>query len=111
MDYRVYDLPSIQELPEGVTAQEVIDNTSSWRTAMESIQVNNHSVPVLAVDFVEGMLEFASERAQVTQGRSISQEEYRDGAAVCLISETLARENGLNVGDVLPLSLYEKEKT
>ena len=110
VDYRVYDLPSIQELPEGVTAQEVIDNTSSWRTAMESIQVNNHSVPVLAVDFVEGMLEFASERAQVTQGRSISQEEYRDGAAVCLISETLARENGLNVGDVLPLSLYENEK-
>ena len=110
VDYRVYDLPSIQELPEGVTAQEVIDNTSSWRTAMESIQVNNHSVPVLAVDFVEGMLEFASERAQVTQGRSISQEEYRDGAAVCLISETLARENGLNVGDVLPLSLYEYDQ-
>ena len=52
VDYRVYDLPSIQELPEGVTAQEVIDNTSSWRTAMESIQVNNHSVPVLAGDFV-----------------------------------------------------------
>ena len=109
VDYGRYDLPSIQELPEGVTAQEVIDSTSSWRMAMESIQTNNHSVPVLAVDFVEGMLEFASERAQVTQGRSISQEEYRDGAAVCLISESLARESGLNVGDSLPLSLYEDD--
>ena len=110
VDYTQYNLPSIQELPDGVTAQEVIDSTSSWRTAMESIRVNNHSVPVLAVDFVEGMLEFASERAQITQGRSISQEEYRDGAAVCLISETLARESGLDVGDTLPLSLYEKDK-
>ena len=110
VDYTQYNLPSIQELPDGVTAQEVIDSTSSWRMAMESIQTNNHSVPVLAVDFVEGMLEFASERAQITQGRSISQEEYRDGAAVCLISETLARESGLDVGDALPLSLYEKEK-
>ena len=110
VDYTQYNLPSIQELPDGVTAQEVIDNTSSWRMAMESIQTNNHSVPVLAVDSVEGMLEFASGRTQITQGRSISQEEYRDGAAVCLISETLARESGLNVGDTLPLSLYEKEK-
>ena len=110
VDYTQYNLPSIQELPDGVTAQEVIDSTSSWRMAMESIQTNNHSVPVLAVDSVEGMLEFASGRTQITQGRSISQEEYRDGAAVCLISETLARESGLDVGDTLPLSLYEKGK-
>ena len=110
VDYTQYNLPSIQELPDGVTAQEVMDNTSSWRMAMESIQTNNHSVPVLVVDSVEGMLEFASGRTQITQGRSISQEEYRDGAAVCLISETLARESGLDVGDTLPLSLYEKEK-
>ena len=110
VDYTQYNLPSIQELPDGVTAQEVIDSTSSWRMAMESVQTNNHSVPVLAVDSVEGMLEFASGRTQITQGRSISQDEYRDGAAVCLISETLARESGLDVGDTLPLSLYEKEK-
>ena len=110
VDYTQYNLPSIQELPDGVTAQEVIDSTSSWRMAMESIRVNNHSVPVLAVDSVEGMLEFASGRTQITQGRSFFQEEYDSGAAVCLISETLARESGLDVGDNLPLSLYEKEK-
>ena len=110
VDYTQYNLPSIQELPDGVTAQEVIDSTSSWRMAMESIQTNNHSVPVLAVDSVEGMLEFASGRTQITQGRSFFQEEYDSGAAVCLISETLARESGLDVGDTLPLSLYEKEK-
>ena len=62
-------------------------------TTLENAKV----VPVLAVDSVEGMLEFASGRTQITQGRSISQEEYRDGAAVCLISETLARESGLDV--------------
>ena len=110
VDYTQYNLPSIQELPDGVTAQEVIDSTSSWRMAMESIQTNNHSVPVLAVNHLEAVADFASGRTQITQGRSISQEEYCDGAAVCLISETLARESGLDVGDTLPLSLYEKEK-
>ena len=109
VDYGRYDLPSIQELPEGVTAQEVIDNTSSWRTAMESIRVNNHSVPVLTVEKVEALADFAAGNAMVTQGRSFSQSEYDSGAAVCLISESLARENGLNVGDSLPLSLYEDD--
>ena len=110
VDYTQYNLPSIQELPDGVTAQEIMDGTASWQTALKALDVTNHSVPVLAMDSVEGMLEFASGRTQITQGRSISQEEYRDGAAVCLISETLARESGLDVGDALPLSLYEKEK-
>ena len=110
VDYTQYNLPSIQELPDGVTAQEVIDSTSSWRMAMESIQTNNHSVPVLAVNHLEAVADFASGRAQITQGRSISQEEYRDGAAVCLISESLSRESGLNVGDTLPLSLYEFDR-
>ena len=105
-----YDLASFTILPEGVTAEEMITSSPTWQKAMESIRVSSHSVPVLAVDSVEGMLEFASGRTQITQGRSISQEEYRDGAAVCLISETLARESGLDVGDTLPLSLYEKEK-
>ena len=110
VDYTQYNLPSIQELPDGVTAQEVIDSTSSWRMAMESIQTNNHSVPVLAVNHLEAVADFASGRAQITQGRGISQEEYRDGAAVCLISESLSRESGLNVGDTLPLSLYEFDR-
>ena len=109
VDYGRYDLPSIQELPEGVTAQEVIDSTSSWRMAMESIRVNNHSVPVLTVEKVEALADFAAGNAMVTQGRSFSQSEYDSGAAVCLISESLARENGLNVGDSLPLSLYEDD--
>ena len=110
VDYTQYNLPSIQELPDGVTAQEVIDSTSSWRMAMESIRVSSHSVPVLAVNHLEAMADFAAGTAMVTQGRSFSQKEYSSGAPVCLISESLARENGLNVGDALPLSLYEKEK-
>ena len=106
VDYTQYNLPSIQELPDGVTAQEVIDSTSSWRMAMESIQTNNHSVPVLAVDSVEGMLEFASGRTQITQGRSISQDEYRDGAAVCLIKNLMGLLFGSMTGGVGELSNF-----
>lgn len=77
---------------------------------MESVRVNSHSVPVLAVNHLEALADFAAGTTMVTQGRSISQAEYDSGAAVCLVSESLARENGLNVGDVLPLSLYEYDQ-
>ena len=109
VDYGRYDLPSIQELPEGVTARQIIDSTSAWQTALKALDVTNHSAPVLTVEKVEGLAEFANGNAMVTQGRSFFQQEYDSGAAVCLISESLARENGLNVGDVLPLSLYEDD--
>ena len=109
VDYGRYDLPSIQELPEGVTAREIVDSTSAWQTALKALDVTNHSVPVLTVEKVEALADFAAGNAMVTQGRSFSQSEYDSGAAVCLISETLARENGLNVGDSLPLSLYEDD--
>ena len=109
VDYGRYDLPSIQELPEGVTAREIIDSTSAWQTALKALDVTNHSAPVLTVEKLEGLAEFANGNAMVTQGRSFFQQEYDSGAAVCLISESLARENGLNVGDVLPLFLYEDD--
>ena len=105
-----YDLASFTLLPDGVTAEELIASSPTWQKAVEAIRVSDHSVPVLAVNHLEAVADFASGRAQITQGRGISQEEYRDGAAVCLISESLSRESGLNVGDTLPLSLYEFDR-
>ena len=105
-----YDLASFTILPEGVTAEEMIASSPTWQKAMESVRVSSHSVPVLAVNHLEALADFAAGTTMVTQGRSISQAEYDSGAAVCLVSESLARENGLNVGDVLPLSLYEYDQ-
>ena len=105
-----YDQASFTVLPEGITAEEMIASSPTWQKAMESIRVSSHSVPVLAVNHLEAMADFAAGTAMVTQGRSFSQKEYSSGAPVCLISESLARENGLNVGDPLPLSLYEFDR-
>ena len=105
-----YDLASFTILPEGVTAEEMIASSPTWQKAMESVRVSSHSVPVLAVNHLEALADFAAGTTMVTQGRSFSQKEYSSGAAVCLVSESLARENGLNVGDVLPLSLYEYDQ-
>ena len=86
-----YDQASFTVLPEGVTAEEMITSSPTWQKAMESIRVSSHSVPVLAVNHLEAMADFAAGTAMVTHGRSFSQKEYSSGAPVCLISESLAR--------------------
>lgn len=103
-----FSLPFFQELTDE-SAETILETDPTWRNAMESIKVSNHSVPVLAVNRLEGMADFASGAAVVTEGRRFTETEYADGAPVCIISETLAQQNGLSVGDKLSLSMYEVE--
>ena len=55
-----YDLASFTILPEGVTAEEMIASSPTWQKAMESVRVNSHSVPVLAVNHLEALADFAA---------------------------------------------------
>lgn len=41
---------------------------------------------------------------ELTDGREITQEEFEKGAAVCMVPSSLAKVNGLQVGDTLDLS-------
>ena len=41
---------------------------------------------------------------ELTDGREITKEEFQNGAAVCMIPSSLAKVNGLRVGDVIDLS-------
>ena len=49
---------------------------------------------------------FYNGEARVTEGRDITEEEYEDGAKVCLMPEILAMRLGKKVGDTLTLPLY-----
>lgn len=41
---------------------------------------------------------------KLTDGREITKEEFQNGAAVCMIPSSLAKANGLQVGDKIDLS-------
>ena len=96
-----YDQASFTLLPDGVTAEELIASSPTWQKAVEAIRVSDHSVPVLAVNHLEAVADFASGRAQITQGRGISQDEYRDWETMILKNGTAGqmearlKENGL----------------
>ena len=101
-----YTVPTIAKL-EG-TAEEFLASSEGvlWQKALEEIEINCHSLPIIGTDELKSVAAFSLGRADVTFGRSFSPEEIQSGAKVCVISRYLADAHGLQVGDTLDLSYF-----
>lgn len=82
---------------------------SNWKNARDTVQINNHAFPVVATGNLRSIAQFGTQDALLSSGRMFSPEEYGQGSAVCVISESLAAQNGLSVGDSIPLRYYEAD--
>lgn len=80
-----------------------------WEKALENMEVNNHAFPVIGIDSMKEVTAFARNMAEITQGRQFTPDELEAGARVCLISEALAKKNGLTIGDVIAPQLYTRD--
>lgn len=82
------------------------ENGKVWREAIQEVQTNAHAVPVFGTDLLEAVYSFHKGDCFVTQGRSFAEQEYQQGAKVCMIPEVAAQAAGLSVGESIPLSFY-----
>ena len=82
------------------------EQATQWRAALERIKVNHHAFPIIGVDRLEHVAEFARGNAEIIEGRSFTPEELESGAKVCVISYDLAQANGIGLGDTLSTSFY-----
>lgn len=82
------------------------EEAADWREAIEELTAQYHTVSVFGTDLLESMYSFHQKQAFVTQGRSFTDEEYQNGADICLISESTAAASHLSLGDELDLSFY-----
>ena len=78
-----------------------------WEHFIRKYNSIAHTATVYSTNDLETILIFHQGVALVTQGRSFSQEDYSKGNRVCLISNTLAKINGLGLGDTIPLSFSD----
>jgi len=78
-----------------------------WAHLIKSFKESIHSATVYATGDLESMKIFHQGKSLVTNGRSFSQEDYQKGNRVCLISTSLGKANGLQLGDLIPLSFSE----
>ena len=92
-----YQLPTIFPLTHSI--DNFIAANPLWGDYLEYSGIHHHSFAVIGVQKLAYIAEFAREQARITQGRDFTKEEIDAAAPVCVISESLAKINGLNIGD------------
>ncbi len=105
-EYPDYNVPTIERLSGSAEDFLSSDDAFIWNRALEGLEINNHSFPVLAVDKLGNQAIFARDQARIVQGRKFTQKEQEQGDKVCVISETVAILNDLSVGDTIRLQTY-----
>ena len=73
---------------------------------LDILRFNQTMLGCTGVDTLDVLPFFAKGDAYIVDGRSFTKEESKNGAAVCLVSQSLANKNNLQVGQQVSLSLY-----
>lgn len=104
-------LPTIQHTAEARGIDEV--SADFWQTkngkrwedwiAFQKSQQNLFYVTPTAG--LQMLPVFQGRKASITEGREITQEEFQNGARVCVVSEELLNKNRLAIGDTITLLL------
>lgn len=97
---------SIISLETDVSTFMNTEDGVDFAEAVHQSEVQKHCVAVLGTDRLESIYSFHQSDAFITQGRSFTDEEYKTGEQVCLISETLANTSGSTVGEWIDFSFY-----
>lgn len=103
---RRYFVPTIAHL-DG-TAEEFLrsDSGKRWADTLRRMDVNHHAFPVIGVDQLGYIPDFARQTARIVDGRDFTREELESGKRVCILAESLAASNGLHVGDFFSPQFY-----
>ncbi len=96
---------------EPVSYQEVTENFyetdagKRWLALSEARKLATESVPVTATNNTNLMLPFYNGDAFILEGNGLSEEDYKLGNKVCLVSRKFAKLNSLQVGDEIHLPM------
>lgn len=91
-----------EEVTEGFYETE---QGQRWLELARALDWIYHCIPVTPVSDLNLLLPFYRGDAWITEGRDFEETDYAEGRKVCIISRFFAGNNGLAVGDSLPLSL------
>lgn len=72
-----------------------------WADIIQMYKNSIKTATVFTTNDLKSILIFHQGNAVVTMGRTFIQEDYREGSRVCIISDKMARSNGLELGDRL----------
>ena len=82
------------------------EENALWAGILRNAVSSQHGFPVIGTDRADTLYSFCQQTAYLSQGRVFSAAEYLSGEKVCILSERLAIQNGLHIGDSIPLQFY-----
>jgi len=100
------EIPNMIDITSDIkeeTAYEIPENSILNRLA-KTLSVTNNSVLVLTTDNLMALPPFHQEELYFINGRDFTENEYRSGSPVVVISEIIADRLEVNVGDTINLS-------
>ncbi len=101
---RLISDPAIQKI-EG-SAAELIAQSPVWQDAVDRYSRAMSHFPVIGTDNIEAIYGFNSNDMSIVEGRAFEPDEYKSGARVCLISQTVAVKSGVKLGDTVHISQF-----
>ena len=101
-----YAVPTYVRLDGTVEEFLASEDGILWQQVIEDMEINNHSFPVLAVEKIGYQPDFARQMVRIVEGRDFTESELINGEKVCVISQTIAVESGLEVGDTISIQTY-----
>lgn len=100
-------LPWVCEYTGTVAEYLSSDAGTVWREEILPIcQINQESAAVILTDSIESMYSFNTGNNELLSGRFFTEEEYAEGADVCVVSAAYAELNDLQLGDTIRLDYY-----
>lgn len=76
-----------------------------WMNLVNEMLEQRHTFATMAINSMEALPSKHSRKLISFDGRDITDEEFAQGANVCVVSKDFAQQNKLNIGDKLPLKL------
>ncbi len=101
-----YRIPTIVKLEGSAESYLESEEGALWKQTLDEMEINHHGFPVLAVDKLGYQVAFARGGTRIVEGRDFTEDERTQGSKVCVISQNLAAENGLSVGDTIRMQTY-----
>lgn len=102
----IYGAPYIKTI-EGTLNDFLADpKNADFVQAIDRMDRQHRSLVVLGTENVDALHSFVTNGASVSEGRVFTQEEYDSGARVCMLSETVAKASGIEVGDIISMEQY-----
>jgi len=105
-------IPTVSEIADTLEQFLKTDMGRPWQELIcPTFGIVYGSVDVVGTDIPDSIRALNMEETAVVEGEMLTAEQCAGGERVCLVSEELAWLNGWTVGDRIPLSMYDGERS